>query len=382
MGKLFLWSVTMRILFVLLIGLSLIGKTGAGADDGKDKDKPSPSPSQVRGKSLEHWIKDIHSRDRSKGETAIQAVLAFGPERAYEALPVLIGELKRSASLVNVDVGIRMNAAAAIGAILSAVKNPDPELAKDAVVVLTRMLSDTQEIVKYHAAESLARLGPAARSSTSALLTALRDPNTWKTRQAAAAALGFVALESDPPAHVMDALLRTLNDSASQVRIAALQSLSNLGRLSKRKAQIIAAVISRAQTDPEATVRIWAHMGAMNIAEKVTNEHVGAIAALLKGEDVAARVQAAQALGTIGPRAKIAVPRLIAGLKDEHEEVAIACIMGLAKMNERAEVLSALRGLLRDNSLHPAVRQAAQQAVDMLTAKGAPQRKGAEKEER
>ena len=43
----------------------------------------------------------------------------------------LIGELKRHTSFVTVDVSIRVNATMALGAILSAAKDPDPDMVKD-----------------------------------------------------------------------------------------------------------------------------------------------------------------------------------------------------------------------------------------------------------
>jgi len=373
----------MRTMLVLAVGAVLFAnQAAAAADEGKDKEKANAPPREIHGKSVEQWIKEIHSKDRSKGETAIQTVLMFGPERAYDALPVLIAELKRNTSFLNVDVSIRVNATLAIGVILSGTKSPDPDLVKDAVLVLNRMLGDNQEIVRYQAAEALAKLGPAAKSAIPLLLAALRDPNTWKTRQAAAAALGFVALDKNEPSpNVSEALLKALNDSAAQVRVAALQSLANLGRLSsaKKKAQIIATIMAKAEYDPEPSVRIWAHMGAMNIAEKVTDAHVSAIAAVLGGADVMGRVHAAQALGMIGPRAKKAISRLTDTLDDKQDEVVMECIKALANMKDTAAAaLPALQGLAKDTSRHPVLRQAAQHAIDIISGKVSPKTKGTE----
>src|SRR5580698_9173631 len=118
----------MRIVHVLAVGLLFFTNLSfASAQPGKEKKKESADapPQEIAGKSVEQWIKEIHSKDRSKGETAIQSILMFGPERAYEALPVLIAELKRHTSFVTVDVSIRVNATMAVGVILSAAKSPD-----------------------------------------------------------------------------------------------------------------------------------------------------------------------------------------------------------------------------------------------------------------
>src|SRR6476661_8072435 len=55
------------------------------------KDAP-PEITEVAGKSLAQWIKEISSKDPSKREAAIRTVLLFGPEQAYQAVPVLLQE--------------------------------------------------------------------------------------------------------------------------------------------------------------------------------------------------------------------------------------------------------------------------------------------------
>src|SRR5205807_963510 len=108
----------------------------------------------------------IPSKDRSKGENAIRTVLVFGADRAYDAVPALIKELKRHRSFVQVDVSIRVNATMSLGAILGSTTKADTAVVKDAVSVLNQMLGDSQFIVKYRAAEALGKIGAAADNPT------------------------------------------------------------------------------------------------------------------------------------------------------------------------------------------------------------------------
>src|SRR5262245_53225516 len=126
---------------------------------------------EVGGRTFEQWMKDIGHKDPSRREVAIQTILAFGPEKAYEAAPALVGELRKH--LTNpIDTSLRVNITIALGAILGAktnsdpklVKPPDPKLLKEAITLLTRLLSDSQGIVRYRAAQALASIGQESRT--------------------------------------------------------------------------------------------------------------------------------------------------------------------------------------------------------------------------
>src|SRR5438128_194256 len=72
--------------------------------------KPSDSQSNlVAGRTLEYWISEISSRDQSKSQNAIRAVMLFGPERAYQAVPVILDRLKKHSPATRqpVDLSVR-----------------------------------------------------------------------------------------------------------------------------------------------------------------------------------------------------------------------------------------------------------------------------------
>jgi HEAT repeat protein len=208
------------------------------------------------------------------------------------------------------------------------------------------------------------------------LIRLSHDPDTWEVRQAATTALGTIGLErtqTGPPENVLKALSRSLNDSAFLVRIAAIRSLAWLGTVGtdSQKKTILDQITAKSLNDKEEPgVHIWAHMAIMNIQDKVEPERVSAISAMLKGPDVGARVQAAQALGAIGPKAKRAIPELMAGLDDRDDEVQLNCVVALGSMKKNAAAaLPVLKTMTADNSRHALVRQAAVHAIDLISGK-------------
>src|SRR5437773_12183179 len=86
---------------------------------------------EIAGRTFEQWVKDIAHKDPSRREVAIQTILGFGPERAYDAAPALLAELRRHA-ISPVDTSVRVNITIALGAILAAKTNSDPKLVKPA----------------------------------------------------------------------------------------------------------------------------------------------------------------------------------------------------------------------------------------------------------
>src|SRR5262249_52433110 len=136
----------------------------------------------------------MSSKDRSKGEKAIDTVQLFGP-RSYEALPALLAELEKHTVSFPIDISIRVHGVIALGNILGSTKDPDPKHMDRAIKLLSKFLNDGQAAVRYQAVMSLGKLGPAAQATIPALLKSLREPGTWEVRQAAAMALGSVAMD-------------------------------------------------------------------------------------------------------------------------------------------------------------------------------------------
>ncbi len=328
---------------------------------------------EVGGRSLSEWTKDITHKDPSKRETAARAVLGFGPDKAYEAVPALLTELRRHTPNSKIDTSVRVNIAISLGAILGSKKDPDPKVVKEAVTLLTRLLRDSQGIVQYQAARALAAIGPPdARAAVQDLLPLLKDPTNYELRQAGALALAQIVIDPKAPAppYIHTHLQALLADPAFGVRQAACQALNMIGHPvdAKQKAAILLTLDPLVKKDPEPSVKIWATVTTMSYSGKIGAEHLETITQFLYKGDVATRVQAAQALGTIGKRAKEVVPSLIAALSDLDPNVVGFTILALGRM-ESARAIPALEKLAADTKLE-AIKKAALDSVQQIKRAG------------
>src|SRR5262245_19118538 len=360
-GRLRFWGMIMRIGLALVAALALAAPARAQVKEGKEI-------AEIGGRSLYDWIKDINHKDPSKRETAARAVLAFPPERAYEAVPAMLTELRRATA---VDTSVRVNLAIALGQILGAKKDADPKLVKDAVTLLTRLLSDTQGIVKYQAAKALASIGPPeARAALNELLPLLRDKSNYELRQAGALALAQIVIDPQIAAApwVHKQLQDLLNDPAYGVRQAACQALNKIGHPveAAQKAAILKTLETLSKKDPEPPVQIWASVAAMSYSGKIGAEQLEVITRLLHSGDANTKVQAAQALGTIGRRAKEVVPALIEVLKEKDNDPNVVgfTIIALGHI-ESVRAIPALENLALE-STNEAIKKAAMASVEQI----------------
>jgi HEAT repeat protein len=373
------------ILFALaaaaILGLSVVAqetKTGPKSDSkAKDekKEKSSlketpPEISEVAGKSLEQWIREISSKDPSKREAAIRTVLLFGPERAYQAVPVLLQELKKHTVNAPIDLSVRTTGANALATILGAVKDPDPKYQRDAVVILRGFLKDHQVAVRHRALQALPKIGPESRAALDEVVKLVNDPDTWETRQAAVQTLTVLAADpkAGPPTKVLTAVTRSATgDPSFQVRYAAIQALAIFGASSDATARvgIVRTLDTLAHKDPDPGNQLWAHMAIMTAQQKITDEQLGAVAKMLKHPDVMIRLQATQALGMAGPLGKSAVPPLISALGDADPQVVGGSIVALARI-ESVSAVPPLRQLVNDPKQDDVIKKAAADAIDHI----------------
>jgi HEAT repeat protein len=360
---------------------------GAGNAPGQKKDKEKPPEkkttiTEIGGKSIQQWIKEIPSKDRSKGENAIRTVLMFHPDQAYEAVPVIMAELKRKDIIL--DISIRVNAVIALGVILGGTNEPDTKVIHDAVTLLIRFLDDGQAIVKYRAAQALARLGNEAKPALPKLIALSRDTSTWENRQAATAAIGLIARHEKqvPSDDVFNALLKRLGDSSSQVRLAAIQSLTWVGSPgnAKQQARLVKDLEKNTSNDKDPTVRIWVHMAIMSIERKIQKKHLNEIIKFLNPKtELPARIQVCQSLATIGPDAanKETVQVLCDALKDPEPSVVYWSMFALARFGKHAQAaVKCLQPIVDDPNQLDAVKATAQQTIDIILGK----EKGKEKQ--
>ncbi len=361
--------------------LSPVGSQGTPKDK---KDSQSSRYAKWGGKTLDQWIKEIpyskENTDPSKRENAIRTIQMWPPHDIYDAggVTVLLKELNKH-SFTPIDLSLRVNMTMALGYTLGGVREsaslPKEKEMKQAVALLTTALKDNQAIMRFRAAEALGRLGADARSACTTLAPMVTaGGNSWEIRQAAALALGFVAHDEKlgPPKVVLDALYNAAKDPAARVRFAAVQSFTWLGaspdpgytKLMLKTLEWVAV------KDPEPTVQIWANMAIMSISGEVNVAYLNPIGKMLHNPELAAKIQAAQALGTVGKEAKSQTPALIAGLKDEEPAVVYWCIWALARMEAAAfPAILPLEAVEKNMKLPEAVRKAAGEALKIIKGK-------------
>jgi hypothetical protein len=344
--------------------------------------KPNTQITEVAGRSLEYWISVIPLKDQSNTENAIRAVMMFGPDRAYQAVPVILDRLRKHTAQAPVDLSVRVNGVIALGYILGGYRDDkgqamtDPQHVKDAVIILKRFLADSQSILRYRAAQALGRIGPDAKSAIAEVINVTKDTTTFETRQAAAISLGQIAYDpvKGPSLAVLNALYARLGDGSVLVRLAAIQSLSWLGGPldNKLRVSLVVHLNPVSLQDPEPSVRIWCNMAIMSITKTIDKNRVDAIAKLLAHADVAARVQAAQALGTIGKDAKETIPALLTTLRDPDITVVGYAVWALGRMEHAAGgALQELERIKADTTQPEWLRKMAEEAIEHINGKKA-----------
>ena len=171
----------------------------------------TPEP-LVGGKPLRQWIAEAESPDLAVRRQAIRTLGKLGPP-----------------------------AAAAVPAVVKAIRDPDPEARLDAVIALVqidaeakrsvpelaRALKDPTSGVRSAAAFALAKLAPGDPSVIPALTEALGDSRV-QIRQLAAMHLGSFGKAASAAA---SRLVERLSDPQESVRVAAVQALIDMGLL-------------------------------------------------------------------------------------------------------------------------------------------------------
>lgn len=331
----------------------------------------------IDGKTIEEWIKLIHSKDRSKGEMAIRTILQYPPERAYQAIPDLLAELKKHTASSQLDISIRVNLAISLGVILANTKGADPKHVTEAVTLLTRLLRDSQSIVRYRAAEALGNIGTEAKAATTELLPLLRDQATWEVRRMAAAAIGKVAYDQKygPPLPVLNALYQTLGDTSSQVRLSAIQALTYLGPPAdpQLRSGLMSALTAVVNKEPEPTVDIWANLSLISLNDGVNQQWLKPIMKFLKHDDPYVRGQAILAVGTIGGTKVKAATHILVDILNEPDvplPLVGSTIWALGRIGRWAsDAIEPLEKIVEDPKQPEPLKKAAQMALDEIQGK-------------
>jgi HEAT repeat protein len=303
-------------------------------------------PAEIGGKGLEEWIKAIDSPDPSVREEAIKVVVQFGPP-ARRAIPALVRQVRQ----LN-DLSPQASAIIALSELVplappTAPGSPPDGYTKDSVDALIQALDSTQAIIRYRAATALTWLGPSARAAVPKLIARVDDRSSWEIRKSVCAALGVAGRDDQgwPLANALEALGKGASDRDSRnVRLEALQSIINLGPLygGVSPPQLANVLRQRLTAEKDKAVLIWVRTAFMRLdPTALTDANVAIISKQLppkSGVGLEVRVQAAKALGYMGPAAKPALSDMIDALQQSDERVlTVQLCWSLARMGQFAE---------------------------------------------
>lgn len=175
-------------------------------------------------------------------------------------------------------------------------------IGKPAVPALIEALKHESTLVRLQAAGALGGIGPDARAAVLALLhPAYSDYD--EVRYMATWALGMIGSRT-----AVDTLVDKLKDGEWHVRLAATWGLGSIGGKT--------AVAALFETLCEVTEVVDVREAATNALREIGKPAVIHLIKALKNRDEWVRLQAAEALGDIGPDAREAVPALREALED------------------------------------------------------------------
>ena len=265
--------------------------------------------------------------------------LAF---RDHLAIPALI------ATLGEADAVMRRSAAYALGRIGPAVA--------EVVPALIAALQDAKEGVGRSVARALGRIGPAA---TRDLITALQEGEV-DVRRYAAYAIGIIGPAST---EAIPALIIALGDAEAVVRGSSATALSKIGPAGTGAVPALIATLK----DEEVYVREAAAYALGDIGPAAT-EAIPALITALGAAETVVRGSSATALGKIG---RAAIPNLITALGAAEADVRGTAATALGKIGPAAAVaIPNLLATLRDKDTY--VRAAAEQAIAHIEARPNP----------
>ncbi len=264
-----------------------------------------------RGKSIKEWVKSLSDRDPATRAAGAATLAVIGPE-ARSAVPALRTLLKDK------DPMVRYSAIRALGEI-------GPAANGTAEGLLEALASEDRDT----RSEAVHAVRPWGKAGIPLFRKALEDRD-HKVRALAASMLASV--RPRPTKEAITALAHLLADEDREVRRDAALAL---GKAGPTAADAIPA-LRKATKDRDEEVCIQAAEALVHAGE--TQEAVAALAAMISGQESSVdRWKAAQVLGSLGPKAKDALPVLEAALKSDDGNLRVTAASALFKIDGRAD---------------------------------------------
>ena len=315
----------------------------AGVWVGCSKDETPPSPPRDR-------AEPATTRPASRPATRPASRPASRPARtaAQARIESIIADVKSKDLATRIQAEGRLSDIGyAIGRLDGVVSGPnavDTDIvwkADEVVPVLTRALGDQSEHVQASAAETLGRIGPAAKDAAGALAQSIEKGGSSLRIDAKWALKAITGIEI-PPAKGWDREIQLLIDALRYRYYRsgwAQQALYVLDKAdSDRLPDLLAAIRKQDVPLRKAAAVAWGQLGALQ-----SRLALRALRDALKDEDPTVRECAVVAMGRRGIRA---APALAEALRDEVPAVRIAAVTSMRSMAPVAPV--ALTAALRD----------------------------------
>lgn len=229
----------------------------------------------------------------------------------------------------------------------------------DLARILKRQSTDPE--IRAQAAQALGWLGPTAKSKSGLLIEALQDAKP-AVCSAAVTALGYMKSEltDGQRDEICDLMLN--KEIPQETRANAALTLGSTESVAKIPKLI------ETLNDSELRVGDAAANALGQLKEKLSNDHLNAVAGMLNNRKlpVETRRRAAQALGLIGAKGKVA--DLVEALKDPDAGVANSAVAALAAMKDNLDRqhVEGIARLLQDASKRIETRCLTAQVLGML----------------
>ena len=253
--------------------------------------------------------------------------------------------------------------------------------------VTQAMLNDQEKIVRIQAAQTLNRLGTAARKLSDklpinlglkGLVTAVEKDKATEVRAAAAIALGRLgSLAEDERNDEINAelkkavpvLAKGLSDTTPATREAMAEALGRLGEMSKPAVEDLIASLKASSTPEMRNARLFTLYGIRRIGKPEQLTAVNPLLETLKEKDLPSDVQRgiAETLGTMGEGARSASKALAELLKVKDVDVKRAAAQALDNIGRGAkDVLPVLLKTMTTTSEDRFVRCSAIHTVSQI----------------
>jgi HEAT repeat protein len=280
-------------------------------------------PSEFEGKTLSQWMADLKHEDPGIREEAIRAVVVFGPA-GPDLVSALIVRCKDG------DASPRVRAVQALG-ILELQKKEDIPRVVEALAL--RVVNDSEHVVRFQAAASLSRYPEHLKPVIPSLVRGTEMGGCWDARRLCVILLAHAGRVEKGPADPRAVLALTnalIRENSVAVRLEAIQGLGYLGKTNDQPVQLRAEnELQKLAAGRDRVLSIWALVTLMEL-DHPSEPIIQGIVKQLKAPEFRIRIQAARALGVIGPRARKAVPDLIDMLDDKEESAVQAACMALS----------------------------------------------------